>query len=183
MQNPKAHFARGLQVMKTSVDASVNAVKWKGLFTYGAGHLDDNFEIRIYPDIGGLPASSSVTGSIYQAVLGNVPRHLTGEKVFDTYSVYEFSSAIPQFDVHAGTKYWIEMIDNIGTSQWLWSCSDIVDGGNGVTDYTGDWEHHIQLIEFTFQLSGEVVPEPSTFVLLVVGTAGPMLLGMIRRRQ
>lgn len=149
--------------------------------------MNDNFQIFIYADDGFDEPTSPVTFSaIYSASAAMLTdRHLTGERdpIFNT-SIYQYSADIPAFQLTGGTRYWLEIYNNISSPDyyWLWSQDANVLNRKGFyadLRYDPNWLDVGETFSpaKTFQLFG-IVPEPSTLVLLVLGS-----IGLLARRR
>ena len=128
-----------------SNDADITEVTWKGYYL-SVSPVDDNFEILIYADDGtGRPTSPVTTSAIYTASASVTDRHLTGEMPFGVENVFQYSATIPAFKANAGTRYWLEIFNDIRNDDWLWSTDTQI--GNGFFSFGSDtWQPDVPTI-------------------------------------
>jgi hypothetical protein len=156
----------------------ITDVHWKGVYQNGIADETDNFEIRIYDDSSGLPATSPGTAP-YDQLVGSVSRIATGE-VSGILPVYEYSTFIPPFAAVGGTTYWLEIYNNALDDNWFWAAD--FGTGNLAASSEGSWGRASD--EVTFQLTNDaatVTPEPSS--LSIWGLLGAICVAVIIRSK
>ncbi len=123
------------------------------------------------------------TAPIYTFSVSSVNRTLTD--IYDATGSrqYKYSALIDPFVAQAGQKYWLSIFNQITDVNWGWQYEDGIGTISGYQEsYTYDnvWKTMTDYGALDFQLTGYVVPEPSTFFLLGGGLVG---LGFVVRRR
>jgi hypothetical protein len=110
-----------------AVTGTVNALCWYGAYLPDEGVTDD-FTVRYYTCTDGVPdimiAEYNQTG--LPSLLVVQPRSGTNLQVAGTAEIYEYQATHPNVNVHAGTVYFIEIVNNIPieTHTWFWEWSN-----------------------------------------------------------
>ena len=162
---------------------TITGVQWTGvdfnqLNMTGAPPAIDDFNIMIFLDNSGVPASSpianfNVGNAVNRTDSGFDSTSVVGEDVF------EFSAAI-NFTMNAGTTYWISIVNNtVGDSNdFFWGG---VLGGNAQVsvDRGANWDATFGGGTLDFRLEGFEVPEPSSALIIAIASSA----FFVRRRN
>ena len=163
---------------------AINQVSWVGLYTNQTLFLNEppnttNWDIDFYANNSGVPGTllsdtNLAAAGVSSQILG------TGSFGGSTFTMYEFTANIPEFDAAAGTTYWFSPFsDNPDESaKFIWVQGTGGDGsaydhGMSSGSVSGNF---VLPVDLAFSMSN--VPEPST--LLLVG-AGIGLAALLRK--
>lgn len=148
----------------------VARVNWWGQYAFSNTPQEaDDFTLRIFGDLGGLPASSP----LFQFSFGDPGRVDTGVVSYGS-KVYAYSADLPSpVALGGGTTYWLSIVNNTAldlNDNWYWQRADMLVGT--LVERRADSEQWGGRGDSTlaFNIQGAVVPEPATFTLLVAGT-------------
>lgn len=157
-------------------DAIVTDVHWWGYYESEptSSPSVDTFRIRFYADAltGVAPGTQ-----IYEQ---EVSATLTDTTLNQTYgsnsnlTVWEFSAdPVPPLALHAGSSYWIEVmnVSLTGLPGFLWSRSTTTGNVTGRTNDIESWTANGGTQVSAFYLTGSI-PEPHVLTLLGLGLAG-----------
>ncbi|MCC6796737.1 MAG: PEP-CTERM sorting domain-containing protein [Candidatus Hydrogenedentes bacterium] len=159
---------------------------WGNHYLYYAPSITDNFIIYIFEDNEGVPDFSSgplhtIDGS------ATTPREDTGlDANGNTDSpVFAYDLVFDPITLDANTTYWLSITNDF---YWYWQGSTTPGTSYSIVgpDFPNDLEEWSDELEtenynLAFNLTGSVVPEPSTVVLLGAGVA--MLFARQRMRR
>jgi hypothetical protein len=155
----------------------VTDVHWWGFFEDTPSDIDD-FTIIFYEATGAGP------GSVLAEYHAGSATRVSGSGTF--LDPIEYRYILPTaLELEAGTTYFISIAnDTPNEDRWLWSDSEAV--GDGVWQLVlpdGDWQVASGSIDVAFQLTGGIVPEPTTLSLLGLGLSGLVLRRVKHRRR
>jgi hypothetical protein len=122
-----------------------------------------SFAITVYSDNAGQPGanvlSETVTGNANETFLG-----LYGGVLL----TYNYSAALSG-QLGAGT-YWLSVVPTVGfPPQWGWATGT---GGDGVSYQNFIGFLNQNPVDLAFVVQGSAVPEPSTWAMMLLGSAG-----------
>jgi hypothetical protein len=154
-----------------------NSVKAVGVRMDGGSYLFDSLRV-VLQNLSGNPQA---TGRIYVHDGSSTPGTLL--RILDTVTVasgsgtnlYEFSSTTPLV-LQEGASYWIGIASGPAAGDYRWNLTDPVKtptGGPGtyrgytLSDNGGPFAYSD--VRCALEITGTVIPEPGTFVLLGVG--------------
>jgi hypothetical protein len=163
----------------------INQVSWVGLYINGTVFLNEppnttSWNIDLYADNGGIPGSLLSDTSLPAA---GVTSQTLGTGAFGgaTFTMYEFTASIPDFNAAAGTTYWFSPFSQNPDESTKFIWVDATGGTNTAYDTqltSGSVSATFaNLSDRAFSLSS--VPEPSTFLLAGAGIA---LAALVRKR-
>lgn len=155
--------------------AVVNGITWNGQYKSNDVR-PDNFSLRIYAIMSGLPAMSPLV----DIALSGVVRQDTGIDIIYSLSVYSYSAEFPDLALGAG-NYALSIYNHaLDGASWTWSDRDSSANGSFMI-MAGDtaWRYYSGGPEFSFVLTQ--VPEPGVVLTLAVGV--PILLRRRRARK
>jgi hypothetical protein len=131
---------------------------------------DDNFTIRIFADLGGLPEASP---TVLDLNVGAV-----GRNSFN--NIFEYWVDIPEITLAADTTYWLSITNDISTN-WAWHEGEGTGSGHVFRANDNDsWTFDLSSRDLAFNLTGPSVPEPSGVLLFGVGM---LVVGRAIRRR
>jgi hypothetical protein len=171
--------------------ATIDAIKWQGL--YVSADLSANppppvatgFQILIFGDLAGLPDPSAVVygqpniakglgaNDVNETFVANDPNFFLGFANQTTAAVYDYSvNLATPVSVSGGTTYWLSIAANspndYGLPYWGQNSSGLASNSGGPTyvyDPSGGAFFFWGDDGRTFELDGQVVPEPSTIII------------------
>ncbi len=165
-------YATAYDDFTLSSDATITGLRFTGIyFNPGGVGTTTSFQVQFYDDDIGQPGSSLFSTTI----LGN------GGEVCDTGSanpVCTYGLSL-NFAALAGTPYWLSIVSNSDLEpQWGWAEGT---GGDGSAFQLllqgGHWHEDADL---AFSLFAAEVPEPSSWVIMLLGFGA---LGIALRRS
>jgi hypothetical protein len=164
---------------------TINQVSWVGLYINGTVFLNEppnttSWNIDLYANNAGVPGTVLSDTSLTAA---EVTSQVLGSGTFGgaTFTMYQFTADIPDFNAAAGTTYWFSPFSENPdeSTKFIW-----VDGTGGTnTAYDtrltngGVTATFTDLSDRAFSLSS--VPEPSSIALMA---AGLVLAAFMRKR-
>jgi hypothetical protein len=161
-------FARAQQeadIFSLAQSASVQSIQWWGAYANGDTPTD-HFTLRFFADTTGNPAMTPFVN----VSLSGVTR--TATNLVDNLGdpIYSYQATLPSSVlVDGATTYYLSLVNNTGDWDWVGS-------GPGThwarPDDASQWTVSSNTTDFSFELSGTPVPEPSTLLLLAVSTVG-----------
>ena len=166
----------------------IEDVHWVGAFFTGTGgpNTIQSFNIIIWPDANGVPAGGTPVGNppdynqalAFYDIAGNANQMDNG----DGTNSYWVDLPVP-FETTAGTTYWLEVQAVFPFApQWAFQHTFGEQGNHAVQGFDfldlAFWSPVAGPGDMAFQLTGTLVPEPATLMLLGCGT-----LVLIRRRR
>lgn len=151
------------------VATTLESISWSGRYDAALSLTNPvAFSLRFFADAGGSPSVSPL--QIYDVTVDAQTTGLT----FGTVPWFSYSTSLPALTLNPGT-YWVSVVESdprtptSGSSQWLWGNSS----SSGLTAFRSSdgtaWTPSTAGRNIAFQLSGSVVPEPSSLLLTGVG--------------
>jgi hypothetical protein len=178
--------------------ASVQRVTWRGIYltvndanqTIDGTPNTDTWTLRFSSDAGGAPGSTLYTATMAAAQVQRVESADVGYFGSLPVKVYDFSMDLASdFDVQAGTHYWLSLQSSVSASGWLplfaWTMGEgTADAGSYQQLLAGDGSlggGAERAGNRAFALHGEVheLPEPASLGLALAALAS---LGLARRK-
>jgi len=157
-------------------------VHWWGGYGSNLVSSVDNFTIRLFADNGGTPEE---TPSVLNMNVGNLNRVFTATAP-NGLLAYAYSVDIAPVQLQSNTVYYISIVNDfsvVGGTGWAWFASDTDTALEWARiDDTGPWAQP-GAIGRAFNLTGAVVPEPSTLILLGTGAISLFGYGWRRKRK
>ncbi|NUM52083.1 MAG: PEP-CTERM sorting domain-containing protein [Candidatus Hydrogenedentes bacterium] len=158
---------------------------WGNYYTYFSEQLDDDFQLYIYADLNGAPDLD--TGALFTIDGSSASRMDSGLDVGgDTEApVFAYDLYFDPIELDANVTYWLAITNGF---HWRWQTS-LEDGssyqvsGNNFPGDIANWKDQLNVREYdlAFNLTGGIVPEPSTVVLIGAGIAAIFVRQRIRR--
>jgi len=174
---------RGDKITVTAAEM-LQSVQWWGAYLFSNNpQSTDSFTVRIYAIVDGTPEQ---TPSIQYSLTG-ATRQATTDKI-SGFTVYSYSSALPNTMLGPGDYVFSLMNDTTADPySWAWTTGTVTTGTAFVRNLSTDPWSQVELGDLitpvprhAFNVSGLVVPEPTTFSLLAVAGLG---LALQRRRK
>lgn len=160
---------------------------WGNYYLYYSDQLHDGFEIYIYGDANGAPDLSS--SALYSIDGAGVIRTPTGDSVPNGQDVespvFAYDLLFDPIVLDPGVTYWLAITNGF---YWYWQPSTETGTAYQVvgTNFPGNiagGEDDLEDLDYelAFNLTGGVVPEPSSVVLLGAGLAALLMQTRMRR--
>jgi hypothetical protein len=138
---------------------TIRDIHWWGIYNTGiANPPADGFTITIYDDSSGAP------GAVNSAVnISSLVRTATADIVTDR-TVYKYDAVVSDMTLTAGSTYWLGISNNSGGNAWAWVQSNPFSGN--LHQYSvANGSFSLRQDEAAFNLTNDIVPEPSGIVL------------------
>lgn len=158
---------------------------WGNYYTYFSDQLNDTFQVYIYADLNGAPDLD--TGALYTIDGSSANRVDSGLDVGDDAEmpIFAYDLYFDPIELDANVTYWLAITNGF---HWRWQTS-LEDGSSyqiGGNNFPGDiatWKDQLNVRDYNlaFNLTGGVVPEPSTVVLIGAGIAAIVVRRRLRR--
>ncbi|MBX9791855.1 MAG: PEP-CTERM sorting domain-containing protein [Pirellulales bacterium] len=161
-----------------SLKAGLNVIRdihWWGV--YGSGTKAppaDAFAIKIYNDNGGTPGTLNSVVSISSLNRTATASTITG------LTMYQYDAVVTALTLPDSTTFWLGISDNSGGNSWAWVQS-ANSGGNAWQYSASNGSFGRTTKEVAFNLTNDIVPEPSTIALFISGLVGLTLMRWRRR--
>jgi PEP-CTERM motif len=171
-----ARFQQEAGNFTLSQSALVETVQWWGAYANNDVRRD-NFTLRLLGDVAGNPAMTPLV-DVSALNLTRAPTNLV-DNLGDP--IYEYEATVPiPVPLDGATSYYVSIVNNTPPGGvWDW-----VGSGPGThwarQDDASAWTVSSGTTGFGFELLGTPIPEPSTFMLLGIGTL--IVVGYARRR-
>jgi hypothetical protein len=149
-----------------ALPTQVDGITFFGSYFPGDLPTDDAFQLQFYEDDG-----SGVPGASTSSITLSTSRVDTGIQGTDGFflQIFEYSATFSPVTFQADTKYWLTVVNDTSAGADDFVLILALDGGRSVyrVEDAGSW---IELTtqSLAFSLTGQVVPEPSAFLLLGV---------------
>jgi len=111
-------------------DGEITNLCWQGVYDFVVSADFDNFRVRVYEDLEGLPDPNSFVEISQGTGLTVVSRTATNQTLGATNPIYQYEATIDLgggagIDVLAGTCYWLEISNGIADqgSTWAWDAA------------------------------------------------------------
>jgi hypothetical protein len=163
-----ARFQQEADSFALSIPASVETIHWWGAYANN-DIRSDNFTVRFFANVAGNPAMTPLV-DISSLSLTRAPTSLL-DNLGD--QIYEYQATLPStVSLDGATTYYLSVVNSTppgGVWDWVGSGPD--------THWTrrddaSTWTASNNTTSFAFELLGSPVPEPSTLLLLAIGTIG-----------
>jgi hypothetical protein len=156
-------------------DASLTDLMWYGGDFINTFSATRSFDIRLFADAGNVPANTPFLETTVAASTFNTGLH-SGSG--DGHDIFRFSASLPSpVALNGGTDYWLSILDNPPSTDsnlfFLWHQGMTTNGSDaGAVTRHDDASPWINLnTQFSYDLIGNPVPEPSSLALVCMGTA------------
>lgn len=155
----------------------IRDIHWWG--TYGVTP-SDAFAINIYND------SAGTVGSLNTAVsISSLQRTDTGLTI-NGREMYLYDAVVSDITLTAGTTYWLGIANTSGgTGSNAWAWVDSANSGGNARQYSisnAAWGNSSGK-SLAFNLTNTVVPEPSTFALILLGLMGVSFVALRKKNR
>ena len=158
---------------------------WGNYYLYYSDQVHDGFQVYIYGDTGGSPDLDS--GALHTIDGSSVIRTGTGTVASenDESPIFAYDLYFDPIALDPNVTYWLAITNGF---YWYWQPSMEQGASYQVVgnDFPGDiatWKDQLDVREYNlaFNLTGGVVPEPSTIVLLGAGLAAVIVRQRMRK--
>ena len=145
-----------------SSGSTVDRITWTGVYA-SQNVVPDNFTIELFSSTSssGVPSSTIASFSI------PVTRVATGDQLFSTFDVYQYTADITPTFFNANTEYHLNIRNNVGEG-WAW----LTDTTQGAIIYrigTGGFNRFNATMDFQLELIS--APEPGNFLMFMCACA------------
>lgn len=154
----------------------IRDVHWWGV--YGTNVVNppaDNFAIRIYDNSAAAPGTLNTTANILSLTRTLQVSTITGLRL------YLYDAVISPIALAPSTTYWLGLSNTSGNN-WAWVQS-ANSGGNAYQYSPSTGTFGLRNKELAFNLTNDIVPEPSTTVLLIIGALTLAGGRLVRQRK
>jgi PEP-CTERM motif len=173
------NFATVYDNFTLGASSTIDGVTWVGsYFNPPTPGTITSFDVSFYSDSSGTPGAllgvTTISGNASETSLGI---DNAGDPVF------AYSAAVTPFSALAGTQYWLSIVPSLGfPPQWGWETGT---GGDGASYQVFFGSGATTGVDQAFTLIGNVgaVPEPSTLVMLSIGSVTLFGYGWRRRNS
>lgn len=171
-------FAGGVNLGQPSI---VTDVHWSGGYNDNSNPSDD-FTIRFFQDTGSGVPTASPFAEFTQGDLLNFSRVGPLGMNVDGINIFSYSADLPSgVLLDSNTPYWLSIVNNTsGGAAWGWQRSSGPNSGAFRFADGNPWNSAIGT-SLAFDLTGRVVPEPTSIALFGLSIAGLAAFGWRRR--
>ncbi|MGE0486234.1 MAG: hypothetical protein AB7Q81_18945 [Gammaproteobacteria bacterium] len=152
---------------------TITDIHWTGFYgTADTPLANDDFDIFIYADAGGIPDVGNVVLSL--TGITNANRTDTGidVSVGIPFDLYAYAIDITPLTLTANTTYWLSIVNDTTADLddwWAWGTDS---QGSGIASSNNQVTWNVSTRAADFQLTGQAIPEPAGVALLTLGIAG-----------
>ncbi|MBX7166553.1 MAG: PEP-CTERM sorting domain-containing protein [Pirellulales bacterium] len=154
----------------------IRDVHWWGIYNTGTVPAADAFTIQVYNNNAAAPGTVNTTLNLL-----NLTRTATGT-TFSGRMLYLYDAVVADVALTASTTYWLGISNNSGGNDWAWAQS-ANSGGNAHQYSVANGSFFQSNKSLAFNLTNEIVPEPTSLTLLSTGMALLGWASLARRRR
>jgi hypothetical protein len=152
MSGPSIESAESVTFAQT---VTIQSLRWWGIYFSAGTPLADSLRLRVYEDVGGLPADTAYTE------FPLAPVRVGNGTVNSGVPEFAYAASLPaSLTLAAGRTYWLALVNdtsNDGDDQWAWTSGAAANPDRAVRQNGGGAWSLISQFSLALELCGEVI--------------------------